>query len=142
MGDAQNYFDGLEPDYTIEIAQAPSNLEGPRRLLYMLKHALNGIAMMLYDNTNVTSTEIVSISPEFTTLFGYDLEEIQSLGADNFFHPNDWFIAELHGDNNLCGYYSSRCKRSNETYIQCYVQAASLSLDDFTWRVLTFEQIT
>lgn len=142
MGAGKDYFDELVPDYTVEIAESPINLEGTRRLLYMLKRALNGVAVMLYDNTNVVSTEIVAISPEFTTLFGYDLEEIQALGATNFFHPNDWFIAELHGDNNLCGYYSSRCKKSNDAYLQCYVQAASLSLDDFTWRILTFEQIT
>lgn len=140
MGAAQDYFDDLEPDYPVEIAES-AVLEGPRRFLYVLKHALNNSAVMLYDNTAVTETEIVSVSPEFTTLFGYDLAAAQALGAENFFHANDWYIAEIEGDNNLCGYYSARCKKSNDAYVQCYIFGTSVSLDNFTWRMLIFTQI-
>jgi len=100
-----SFFDTLELDRTIERPVVEG--EGAKRLLYMLKHAINGSAMALMD----TSLECwVSVSPEWVDLLGYTVEDLNTDDQD-LFHPDDLDIVLQHGDNDLAATYCVRIKK-------------------------------
>ena len=132
------YFEDLAPDYTVEIPPASdASLEALRRLLYMFKLAINGVAVSL-DSTN---DGIIAISPEFETQFGWTLAEFQALQPGEFFHADSAEIAGIHRDNNLAAPYIARCynKADQSAYFQ--VQGLCVAFDDDLWRMLSFELI-
>ena len=132
------YFDDLVHDYTVEIpAASKPSLEAMRRLLYMFKLAINGGALLLVDDNE----NVISISPEFETQFGWTLEEFQALQSEDFFHEDSLSIAQTHSDNNLAAPYIARCynKSGQSGYFQ--VQGMCVEFDSQHWRMLSFELI-
>jgi len=137
-----DYFEELVPDYTIEVAELVAtdvgSIEAARRFLYLLKLACNGTAMIIRDSED---DAVASVSPEFLELFGYTREEMDELEGSEFFHPDDLFMASIHGNYNLCSYYKARCRKKDTSYIECYVFGSSVKLDGYVWRVLAFEEV-
>jgi PAS domain-containing protein len=133
------YFDDLVPDYTMEVpaASAPS-LEALRRLMYMFKLAVNGVAVSL----DSKSEGIVAISPEFEEQFGWTLEEFQALEAGDFFHEDSSEIAAIHRANNLAAPYIARCYNKDEQSAYFQVQGLCVEFDGEHFRMLSFELIT
>ncbi len=129
-----SYFEELEPDYTIELP-GPEGLEAIRRLMYVLKLTINGSCVVL---KNVTTDEVVAISPEFETEFGYTLAEIKVLDEEDFYHANSLDMATTHAANNLAAPYNASCKNSSAAYNWYEVLGLSLIVDDIIWRVLSF----
>ncbi len=132
------YFDDLAPDYTRELPNASDvSLEALRRLLYMFKLAVNGVAVSL-DSEN---EGIIAISPEFETQFGWTLAEFQALQPGSFFHADSAETAGIHRDNNLAAPYIARCynKASQSAYFK--VQGLCVAFDNDLWRMLSFELI-
>ena len=130
------YFDDLAPDYTIELPNASDvSLEALRRLLYMFKLAVNGVAVSL-DSTN---DGIIAISPEFETQFGWTLAEFQALESGDFFHEDSAETAAIHRDNNLAAPYIARCYNKAEQSAYFKVQGLCVAFDDDLWRMLSFE---
>ena len=137
-----SYFDNLEIDYTVEIANGESNeyvdkIETLRRLMYMFKLAVNGSAVMLTD----IDGNVVAISPEFTTVFGWTLEEFQSIYPDDFFHEDSLAIATIHEDNSLSAPYIARCKNKAEQSAYFKIQGLCIAFDSQQWRMTSFVQI-
>lgn len=134
MGAGVDYFDALSLDETVEVPEETS-LETRRRLLYALKCALNGGAMTLRE---AEGDEVVSVSPEFTTEFGYSLEEFQALDMEDFFVGDSYDVAMSHGEDNLAASYVARCKKSNDVEAWYVVQGLTFFMDNLYWRVLTY----
>ena len=130
------YFDDLVPDYTVELpaASAPS-LESLRRLLFMFKLAVNGVAVTL----DSEEEGIVAISPEFEEQFGWTLEEFQELDSGEFFHEDSTEIAGIHRANNLAAPYIARCYNKADQSGYFKVQGLCVAFDDDLWRMLSFE---
>ena len=134
-----SYFDDLEIDYTVEIANGESNeyvdkIETLRRLMYMFKLAVNGSAVMLTD----TDGDVSAISPEFVTAFGWTLEEFQEVDPADFFHADSLTIANVHKDNHLAAPYIARCKNKAEQSAYFQVQGLCVAFDNQHWRMLSF----
>ena len=133
------YFDDLVPDYTVETANGESNefverLEALRRLLYMFKLAINGHAVLLAD----ADGNVVAVSPEFETQFGWTLEEFQEVDPADFFHADSLTIANVHKDNHLAAPYIARCKNKAEQSAYFQVQGLCVAFDGQHWRMLSF----
>ena len=132
------YFDDLAPDYTVELPNvSDASLEAIRRLLFMFKLAVNGVAVTL----DSESEGIVAISPEFETQFGWTLEEFQALETGDFFHEDSAEIAAVHRANHLAAPYIARCynKAGQSAYFK--VQGLCVAFDDEHLRMLSFELI-
>ena len=133
------YFDDLVIDYTIETAYGESNehemrLETLRRQLYMFKLAVNGGLVMLSDKEQ----NVVALSPEFITHFGWTLEEFQALEPGDFFHADSAAIAQTHKSNHLAGPYIARCYNKAEQLAYHQVQGLCVEFDNEHWRMLSF----
>ena len=130
------YFDDLVPDYTVEIPPASAtSLEALRRLLFMFKLAVNGVAVSL-DSEN---DGVIAISPEFETQFGWTLAEFQALQPGDFFHADSAEIAGIHRNNNLAAPYIARCYNKAEQSGYFKVQGLCVAFDGDVWRMLSFE---
>ena len=133
------YFDDLVPDYTMETAEGESNeyeprLESLRRLLYMFKLAVNGSAVILADEEG----NVVAVSPEFVTQFGWTLAEFQALEPGDFFHADSLAIANTHKNNHLAAPYIARCYNKAEQSAYFQVQGLCVAFDSQHWRMLSF----
>ena len=133
------YFDDLVPDYTVETANGESNeydekLEALKRLLFMFKLAVNGSAVILADEEG----NVVAVSPEFVTQFGWTLEEFQEVEPGDFFHADSLAIANVHKDNHLAAPYIARCKNKAEQSAYFQVQGLCVAFDNQHWRMLSF----
>ena len=132
------YFDDLVPDYTTEIPTSdPGSMETMRRLLFMLKLAINGDICALSDKEG----NVVSLSPEFISNFQWTLEEFQALGEGDFFHEDSAPIAYTHKENHLAAPYIARCYKKNETLSYYQVQGLCVEFDGEHWRMLSFVKI-
>ncbi len=132
------YFEDLVPDYTVELPPASgASLEALRRLLYMFKLAVNGVAVSL-DSEN---EGVIAISPEFETQFGWTLAEFQALQPGDFFHADSSETAGIHRDNNLAAPYIARCYNKAVQSAYFKVQGLCVAFDDDLWRMLSFELI-
>jgi len=132
------YFDDLAPDYTVEVPNASAaSLESLRRLLFMFKMAVNGVAVSL-DSEN---DGVIAISPEFETQFGWTLAEFQALEAGEFFHADSTEIAAIHRANNLAAPYIARCYNKADQSAYFKVQGLCVGFDSDLWRMLSFELI-
>lgn len=136
----QEYFENLEPDYTMELP-GPETLESLRRMMYMFKVAINGTACVL-NNASADPTIEIAISPEFESEFGYTFEEFAALEPAGFFHEASLPIAMTHASNNLAAPYIARCKKKAGSYSWYTVEAFTVVLDDINWRMLSFVKIT
>ena len=133
------YFDDLAPDYTVELPNvSDASLEALRRLLYMFKVAINGKACLLADSATL---DVVAISSEFITQFGWTLEEFQALEPSDFFHEDSLSVAMTHRDNNLAAPYIARCYNKSDQSAYFKVQGLTIAFDDESWRMLSFELI-
>ncbi len=132
------YFDDLVPDYQIEVPPASAaSLESLRRMMYMFKLTMNGIAVSLDSEVE----GIIAISPEFETQFGWTLAEFQALQPGEFFHADSAEIAGIHRDNNLAAPYIARCYNKADQSAYFKVQGLCVAFDDDLWRMLSFELI-
>ena len=132
------YFDDLVPDYKVEVPpSSDTSLESMRRLMYMFKVAINGKAVMLSDE----DANVIAISPEFVTQFGWTLEEFQAIDPSDFFHEDSLATAQAHKSNHLAAPYIARChnKAAQSAYFK--VQGLCVEFDDEHWRMLSFELI-
>lgn len=132
------YFDDLVPDYTVEVPPASAaSLESMRRLLYMFKLAINGVSVLLADDDG----NVIGISPEFETQFGWTLAEFQALEPEDFFHADSLDVALIHREHNLAAPYQARCynKASQSGWFQ--IQGVCVEFEANHWRMLSFELI-
>jgi len=133
------YFDDLVPDYTIETANGESNeplerLETLKRLLFMFKLAINGHSVLLAD----ADGNVVAVSPEFETQFGWTLAEFQEVDPADFFHEDSLVIANTHKDNHLAAPYIAKCYNKAEQTAYFQVQGLCVEFDNQHWRILSF----
>ena len=103
-----SFFDTLEIDRTIEQPRVEG--EGAKRLLYMLKHAINGSPMALIDKSLDEGERWASVSPEWSDLLGYTVEDLNA-DDQSLFHPDDLAIVIQHGENDLAATYCVRIKK-------------------------------
>jgi hypothetical protein len=137
-----SYWDDLVPDYTIETALGDNgditmNRETMRRLFFVLKSAINGDCVMLSDETG----NVVAISSEFTSLFGWTLAEFQSIEPENFFHEDSLEVATLHKEHHLSSPYIARCygKTGQSGYFK--IQGLCVDFENNHWRLSIFDLI-
>ena len=102
-----SFFDTLEIDRRIETPVVEG--EGAKRLLYMLKHAINGSAMALADKAMPEGQRWVSVSPEWIDLLGYSTDDLNA-DDQSMFHPDDLDMVIQHGENDLAATYGARIK--------------------------------
>ena len=128
------YFDDLVIDRTKELPSVDG--EGARRLMYMLKHAINGGAMVLVDGG-----EVVSASSELTDLLGYTTGDLQG-DWQSIFHPEDWENVVLpHEQNNLAAPYGARIKKKDKENFKWYaVEGLTVVLENRKFRCLIVEE--
>ena len=132
------YFDDLVPDYTVEVPFASDvGLETMRRLLFMFKLAINGHAVLLADDDE----NVIAISPEFETQFGWTLAEFQELTSADFFHEDSLPVAAKHQANHLAAPYIARCYNKAGASGYFKVQGLCIEFDGKHWRMLSFELI-
>ena len=139
MGAGQDYFDTLVIDYTDELPTTDTELQ--RRHLFALKSAINGKRMALTAAANDEAAEVVAVSPEFESGFGYTAAELQALGID-FFEADSQATAQKHLDNRLAAPYVAHCTRDGAASVWQKIQGFNLVADGIEWRIVIFEDYT
>jgi len=106
-------------------------------LLFMFKLAINGHMVALSDG----GSNVVALSPEFVSNFGWTLEEFQALEASDFFHADSLPIATVHKTHHLAAPYIARCYKKNGSLSYYQVQGLCVEFDNEHWRMLSFVKI-
>lgn len=137
MGMGWDYFENLELDYTQEIPEEDSP-ETRKRLLYLVKLETNGTPVLLRHITT-RPNETVAVSPEFTQMTGWTLEDMQNMDASDLFPPASLSVELVHADNNLAAPWNGQVYRKNGSLLAIRVQGLSFQVDGKLWRATTFE---
>ena len=136
MGAGKDFFDALVIDYKDELPSTDTELQ--RRVLFGLKSAINGGRVVLAATPAGETAEVVAVSPEWETHFGYTAAELQALGID-FFEDESQSTAQKHIDNRLAAPYIAFCKRDGLTSKWQRIQGFNFVADSVEWRVVVFE---
>ena len=122
-----SFFETLEIDRRVETPTVDG--EGAKRLLYMLKHSINGSAMALVDRAVPEGQRWLAVSPEWMDLLGYSAEDL-NLDSQSLFHPDDLDIVLQHGENDLAATYGVRIKKKGgSTYKLHSIDGMTVLLD-------------
>lgn len=136
-----SYFDELEVDVKQEKPIIAGDVEAARRMLYLLKAALNGKAMALADKS--ASAVCVAVSPEWIELLGWTAEDLND-DPDQMWHPDDLEMIREIGENDLAGPYSARMiiKGQDHHAAKWYrLEGLSFMLDDRLFRGWIVEEV-
>jgi len=136
-----SYFDELEIDVKQEKPIIAGDVEAARRLLYLLKAALNGKAMALADK-NATAV-CVAVSPEWVTLLGWTAADLND-DPDQMWHPDDLEMIREIGSNDLAGPYSARMIVKGQDYHSAKwyrLEGLSFAMDDLLFRGWIVEEV-
>ena len=139
-----SYFDDLVIDIKQEKPRVDGDVEAPKRLLYLLKAALNGSAMVLSDKSEPASSRVVCVSPEWLDLLGWTAQDLND-DPDQLFHPDDLEMIAVIGANDLAGPYSARMVEKGQDYHSAkwyMIEGLSLLIDDRHFRCFIVEQVT
>jgi len=136
-----SYFDDLVIDVTKEKPIVSGDVEAAKRLLYLLKAALNGKAMALSDKSEAVGSRVVCVSPEWISLLGWTVEDLNA-DADQIWHPDDLAMIHEIGANDLAGPYSARMVKKGSSNFKWYrIEGLSLVMDDRHFRCWTVERV-
>lgn len=135
------YFDELEIDIKQEKPIIAGDVEAARRLLYLIKAALNGKAMALADKNAVAVC--VAVSPEWIALLGWTAEDLND-DPDQMWHPDDLEMIREIGSNDLAGPYSARMIVKGQDYHSAKwyrLEGLSFMMDDHLFRGWIVEEV-
>ena len=133
-----SFFETLEIDRRLETPTVEG--EGAKRLLYMLKHAINGSAMALTDKAMPVGQRWVSVSPEWIGLLGYSTDDMNA-DDQSLFHPDDLGIVIQHEQNDLAATYGARIKKKgSDNYKLHSIDGMTVLLDGACFRCCVVEK--
>ena len=110
-----SYFDELVIDVKQEKPPIMGDVEAAKRLLYLLKAAMNGKAMALSDKSEPVSSRVVCVSPEWIDMLGWTVEDLND-DSGRIWHPDDLEMIIEIGKNDLAGPYSARMVEKGQDY--------------------------
>ena len=110
-----SYFTELVINRQEELPTVPGDNEAGKRILYILKHTMNGSMCLLLDTSEDIGFEVAAVSPEFTAALGYTKDDLND-DWNALWHPEDLNVVNAHNAAHLAAPFAARVVKKGQNW--------------------------